>query len=573
MKKLCLIIFMSAVCNCLVQAQPTNDNATIAIWQMDSVMTNPSTGQPYVADDDYGTHSFNSRVGHLTLGGTPNQWASNPTATADKAPVLVSEGRPGGSGYSLQYDGVNDWSAALNVWNGADFEYGSVEVEFWFKPLSLPSGTNVVYVLGATNWEIRLRGDGQLQFFTRDANNTARFRLSGAGAIVVNKWHYVKFKFQDGEKILSIMNEDETEPQVWTSGGFTPMGYLNAGVYIGGSPSGSFNVNMLISEMKISVPDMPGVDENWQSPYSDNMDTLAMLHFDELMDPNYAPEAEGVFTPDNNSFNPRRRPFHAKLFDFGAGTSMLADSVSPEFGKCIEFDGWDDRVLVAYRDMYDYVAKENLRIEAWVKLGDEASDIETGQEYSIVSQLYSFRCHYIYEGAQWNLAGIFGYEVGGTFYGSTLKVPVANPRQWNHIALQWHRGMMSLYINGELKDRRFNRDARELRPSSTRLAVGSRDPNPGSSKFLGFIDEVRFVSTVSTQPPCADGTAGYLAGDINRDCNVDILDFAMLADQWMQEIDTSDVYDWSVLDADVSYNRIVDEADLVIMTNDWLNSI
>ena len=549
------LLAISLLCAGVKSDSLSNDNTTIAIWHMNEVVD----GQPpYIADDDSGTHYFNSRAADLILGGPLSQWTSNPTVAAQKVPTLVAQGRPNGGGYSLQYDGVDDWSSVLSVWNGEDFAYGSVEAEFWFKPLSLPTGTNVVYLIGATIWEVRLRGDGQLQFMTRDADNTARFRLSDLGVVEINKWYHIVVKFEDGVKSLSIRSEDEQQPQVWTASGFTPMRELNAGIYIGGSPSGSFNVNMLISDVKISVPDMPGVDGQWQQARLDDIDTIALLHFDEITTPTANDE---LFTPGDNSFNPRRRAFNAKLEGFTE--HQLTGSINYQFGNALYFNGVDSGAFLTYRSVADYVSREDFRVEAWVKLDEDvvADDVE----YPIVSQKWSYRMLYKKVDGQWLAHAIFGYiDGGGIARGVTTRAAVS-PYQWNHVALQFDRGIMSLYINGQLKDRTFRRGVYSLREGSSYVSVGWQAAS--AERFKGLIDEVRFVSTVANQAPCEDGFAGYQAGDVNRDCSTDILDLKLLAQSWLASVS---VEDWLGDSADLNYDGKVDIVDFSILSDDWL---
>ena len=564
MKKLLTLLLVCLVASA-VCAELTNDNTTIAIWRMDTIV---SGSPPYIADDDYGTQSFTARNAQLRLGGS--------TTNEAREPSLVSDSRPGGSGYCLQYDGdsVKDWSVALSVWNGEDFAFDSVKVEMWLKPLSLPaSGQHTV--MGAQVWELRISNTGRAQFMTRDAADGARWAQSADNTLVVNKWHHIIMEFVDGVQKITVASEDNLDsPQTWTTTGLTPMKLQDNGLYVGGGATiNTLHAHMRLDEVRISVPTMPGVDDNWQSPRQDDMNTFALLHFDELVDPNFSSDPESIFTPDDNSFNPRRRAFDSKFLGFNNVSASMVDSISPEFGKCIKFDGYEERILITYRDMYDYVTREDFRVEAWVKLSNDAPDIESGQEFPIFSQQWSFRSYYQYEDAQWKVSGVFGYDRDGTLVGSTIRAPITNPKQWNHIAIQWNKGQMSLYINGELKDRRFDRNAAtSLRVSSDRLAVGSQGSTGSSTKFNGFIDEVRIVNIYPQQAPCNGGASGYPAGDINRDCSVDIIDFATLADQWLNFIDRSSAYDWTTLDADLSFDAEVGEDDLTIFIENWLSN-
>ena len=54
----------------------------------------------------------------------------------------------------------------------------------------------------------------------------------------------------------------------------------------------------------------------------------------------------------------------------------------------------------------------------------------------------------------------------------------------------------------------------------------------GSDTFWGQIDEVRISEAVPSEPNC--GFEGYLDGDINYDCYVDLEDLKELVNNWLE---------------------------------------
>lgn len=76
------------------------------------------------------------------------------------------------------------------------------------------------------------------------------------------------------------------------------------------------------------------------------------------------------------------------------------------------------------------------------------------------------------------------------------------------------------------------------------------------------------IDAVSDVSSCGDWKHPYPAGDITKNCKVDLVDFAVLANYWMTEIkelnspaDTADLEDDNYIDFD----------DLIILTDSWLN--
>ena len=59
------------------------------------------------------------------------------------------------------------------------------------------------------------------------------------------------------------------------------------------------------------------------------------------------------------------------------------------------------------------------------------------------------------------------------------------------------------------------------------------------------------------------GGFGYLREDLNLDCTVNFLDFAILAEKWMEE---NVAYEYDLLE-----DGVVDEGDVMAFADKWLN--
>lgn len=141
---------------------------------------------------------------------------------------------------------------------------------------------------------------------------------------------------------------------------------------------------------------------------------------------------------------------------------------------------------------------------------------------------------------------------GTTWYGASNSDIVDG--QWHHVVVTYEQVGADLYeqcyIDGELKGTATQTD-KSLDQSQTHLTIGSN----GSQWYMfnlyhGAIDEVAFYGTVlsadriaahytaasiATPTTCAEVQAlGWgMQSDINKDCKVNLLDFAEIASTWM----------------------------------------
>ncbi|HBG28834.1 MAG: hypothetical protein A2Y10_03630 [Planctomycetes bacterium GWF2_41_51] len=131
--------------------------------------------------------------------------------------------------------------------------------------------------------------------------------------------------------------------------------------------------------------------------------------------------------------------------------------------------------------------------------------------------------------------------VAGTGYSKQISAGIT-PEQLVHFAAVWDAAayQMRLYVNGELISSGAG-DANWTFNRGGQISIGGRDAGTGYNDWMasGRIDEIRYSKAVLTPdnflnkyPPC--GAWGYLKGDLNKDCSVDFLDFAFIAENWLE---------------------------------------
>jgi hypothetical protein len=128
----------------------------------------------------------------------------------------------------------------------------------------------------------------------------------------------------------------------------------------------------------------------------------------------------------------------------------------------------------------------------------------------------------------------FGVSEAGV--AGTLNV---NDRKWHHVAATYNGETISLYIDGYLDVSGGNSDGIDTNEAA--LTIGE---NLGyMAAFDGLMDEVRIYEIALPAEKVltefvSDGGSGscgqvYDAADFNRDCRVDLLDFAEMAVKWL----------------------------------------
>ncbi|AQQ69920.1 hypothetical protein SMSP2_00254 [Limihaloglobus sulfuriphilus] len=143
------------------------------------------------------------------------------------------------------------------------------------------------------------------------------------------------------------------------------------------------------------------------------------------------------------------------------------------------------------------------------------------------------------------------------------------PGQWTHVACTFNSGVAAIYINGELKNEVSN-ISNTVDNSSAMLKIGGAEAV--TAQFAGVLDEIAIYSRPLGQaeihelaakgvmPKCGE----WLAGDVNNDCAVNILDAARLSGSWKQT--------GSLLQGDLNEDREVNIEDFNIIAENWLNT-
>lgn len=141
-----------------------------------------------------------------------------------------------------------------------------------------------------------------------------------------------------------------------------------------------------------------------------------------------------------------------------------------------------------------------------------------------------------------NLAAMVGSGYNGPGLYQQAQAGTFAEGEWVHAVLTYEDGVMRLYQNGALL-RQSNNVAFSPEDIVTPLNIGRRQNAP-SEYFTGLIDEVRIYDyALSVEQVkamyAADGgqpwqtcTSPALAGDLNKDCRVDLVDMAVLSEGW-----------------------------------------
>jgi hypothetical protein len=92
------------------------------------------------------------------------------------------------------------------------------------------------------------------------------------------------------------------------------------------------------------------------------------------------------------------------------------------------------------------------------------------------------------------------------------------------------------------------------------IADVNETPNEADRYYYTFWDNIRF------NLHC--GGNGFTKGDFNKDCRVDMNDYCMLADKWLEEVEPNSIYNLSN-EGDVVGYGVIDFKDFVIFANGW----
>ncbi|MFH1444912.1 MAG: LamG domain-containing protein [Nanoarchaeota archaeon] len=157
------------------------------------------------------------------------------------------------------------------------------------------------------------------------------------------------------------------------------------------------------------------------------------------------------------------------------------------YGKCLNFDGEDDHVIVPDGDSLDLTTEGTL--EAWIKTpgGEYGGIVGKATNYFGDTFAYSFQQNTAVHGGRLMLV----FSSGGSGHCQEIigNTPITD-NQWHHVAATWNGTVINIYIDGDL-------DAsvpQTCSPWVTNfpLHIGNLGgANTPQDTFLGKIDEVR----------------------------------------------------------------------------------
>lgn len=331
-------------------------------------------------------------------------------------------------------------------------------------------------------------------------------------------------------------------------------GYVAQGWIVASEPF--HDIQVAFADGVTTIESVAGEMPAYMAPYQDLIGYNMLLHMNENADANDL-GYEG--TVDDDSDNPGRDKDPVKYNgttaiekDSAGGPTLVTPDVypadNPDFDNCYYFDGLTDNFRLVEDDNL-VIDPMNVRIEAWVKIDENAIYQSPGTQYDyyFFNRRQQIRMVITDTGSDeginsWRL-GFTAYAENGNhyypayYYGTHID---ASPFEWHHVALEFYGGSIKLLVNDVLLtpvDKVFNNDDVLVKSPSTenKTYIGCLYNN--TRFFNGWIDEMRVGPAEWVEPEC--GAWGYSPADFNQDCVVDIQDFAIMASEWLTSFDTS----------------------------------
>jgi hypothetical protein len=316
-----------------------------------------------------------------------------------------------------------------------------------------------------------------------------------------------------------------------------------------------------LDEFRISEATAPTPLPQWAVPYADEAGTnYALWHFDALADPNTSGKTYELL-PDDDSDNPGRNAdlsLHSNTTKISVGEDGGPSIVDPvnenigypydnsDFSNCAYFE---DPVLVqsdSFRIANSSLSidSSNLAVECWFKLDEQALSYVPSStvKYHIIDRWGQFSLYVVQ-----NTSGDFLMESlvwdanGGTSYmNSSWGIDLSG---WVHIRLENYQGSARLLMNGaELESENLGTPAFG-EPTEDVTYIGRRY---NGQNFWGYLDEMKLSQAVY-EVEC--GAWGYLPGDINEDCVVDDVDLQIMTEEWLNTTEPTDplAVEWDLI--------------------------
>ena len=163
-------------------------------------------------------------------------------------------------------------------------------------------------------------------------------------------------------------------------------------------------------------------------------------------------------------------------------------------GKALSFDGVDDFVEVVDSPVLDL--SETYTLEAWIfPTGDTTGAIYDGiitkggfADFNAAYQLYYYSNNNTIAGSvRWGTNSNEKTDISPTF-------GKVNKQQWTHIALVEDRGVIKLYVNGEIRNMANLPVGKIVRKNDLKLIIGGAATDQAGRYFKGIIDEVKIYN-------------------------------------------------------------------------------
>lgn len=440
----------------------------------------------------------------------------NPT---QRGGITQVDGRAG-FGKAMYFDGVNDYGQMYQNITTPE----SIRIEMWIWISGDDTGVDKWIMEFSNPYRLYANNEGTLlSWVVQDNTGKAYYNQV---AVSPNTWLYISAINNAGSTSLKVYNESGGLIGSATKTLDAPVYVKSTRPYLGGFGLARYFKGM-IDDVHIWTDPTIGAAEILNGGIAVHADTqkgtYALWHLDESIPGTYPT------TPDDDSLNPERDMFlyvlgGAKIGDpkFTSGDPNIYPLADSAFGKAAIFENIGD--YLHGDDKAINVDPSNFKFEAWVRLHPDSNTL-SGISYWIVNMSPMLRIYTAPGGA----VRAYVYRDGVPYGGIVGPSNILLPNVWTHIAATFYDGILKVFANGE--------KIGEVNVGGTadsftgRVIVGAYNSSTVDRFFWGMIDEVRVSNAVMPSLVCGD--LGYLNGDFNRDCYVDIDDFVIMVNNWL----------------------------------------
>jgi hypothetical protein len=202
----------------------------------------------------------------------------------------------------------------------------------------------------------------------------------------------------------------------------------------------------------------------------------------------------------------------------------------------LDFDGTGDFVNCGTGAWADLTAE--ITISAWVKCTFNKSWQAIVTKGDSSWRLFRNSDPVDSENASFTLNGI-GFTPA--ISGSTG--PVGDDK-WHQVVATYDGSSQNIYVDGILAASNAVPEGSVIDLNYWNVCIGADDEHEGQREFKGLIDEVRIYEIGLSASQVlgqfiADGGhdscgLNYLSGDLNKDCYINLTDFALMAQEWLK---------------------------------------